>query len=243
MAFEAQFEGTRLIALLAIFTAMAAVLDTLPMIPGFYSGVWDSWVFILSPLLGILLGPFMGAASVLMGSLIGHALNFRDIFELVFLSGAAVGCTMAGLVFQQRWKPVLGAYTALLMSYLLYPVSWALPLWGIWDVLLGYGVVVVFSLAVTQGALPNETNRRTTTLLVLCSLIGLESDILFRIVLLVPGQTYWLFYGLEPSQLQLLWLAGAIVTPIKVALGTAVVVVLGLALLRGLQVRHLELPS
>jgi hypothetical protein len=243
MALWRQTRGSRLVALLGTFTAMLAVLDALPMVPGFYAGVWDSWVFVLSPLVGILMGPLLGAVSVLLGSLIGHLVVFRDVFELFFMLGAAVGCAMAGFVFQTRWRPALATYTVLLMLYLLYPVSWALPLWGVWDILVGYCTLVFFSLMVIRDALPEEGIRRNTTLLILSSLIGLESDALFRVVLLVPGQTYWLFYGLNPTQLQLLWIAAGIVTPIKVALGTALVVILGLALLRGLRTGHLELPS
>jgi hypothetical protein len=66
----------------------------------------------------------------------------------------------------------------------------------------------------------------------LCSIIGLEADILFRIFLLVPCQTYWVFYGWTPAQLQLIWLAAGIITPVKVALAAVATIMLGFSLMR-----------
>ncbi len=243
MTLKSKVMGSRSVALIAVFTALVVVLDAIPMIPGFYGGVWDSWVFLFSPLVGVILGPTVGFFSILFGSLIGHLLYFRDVFELVFMVGAALGSGMAGLAYRRKWRPVMGVYTVLLMLYLVYPVSWSLPLFGIWDVLAGYAVVTLFSVMTTRNALPKDRDRRMATLLALAGIIGLESDVLFRVVLLVPGQTYWFFYGLDPSQLVLLWLAAGVITPIKVAMGTVAVVVVGLTLLHSLNSMELGLPS
>lgn len=234
---------SRVIALAATFAAITVVLDSIPIIPGFYSGIWDSWIFLITPLVGVFLGPFIGAASILMGSIVGHMVYFRDVFELVFMVGAALGGGVAGLIYRQEWRLVLGIYTMALMVYFVHPVSWILPILGIWDVIVGYALLVAFALAVEKERLPRNETQKTTVLLLFCGIIGLELDILFRVVLFVPGQMYWLFYGLDVSQLQLLWLAAGIVTPIKVAFATAVIVMLGLTLLRGLDSSGLELPS
>ena len=55
-------------------------------------------------------------------------------------------------------------------------------------------------------------------LIVFAAIIGLEVDILFRIFLLVPGQTYWFFYGWTVEQLRIVWMSSGIITPIKVFL-------------------------
>lgn len=243
MVLSKRLVGSRRVALAAVFTALVFVLDSVPMLPGFYGGIWDSWIFLLSPLVGVILGPYMGFSVVLTGSFLGHALYFRDVFEFVYMLGAALGSGMAGFVFREQWKPVLGIYSALLMFYLLYPISWSLPMVGVWDVLIGYAVVLVFSASSTREMLHGHGEKRLAALLALSGLIGLESDVLLRVVLFVPGQTYWLFYGFSPSQLVLLWLAAGVITPIKVVLGTTAVVMVGLALLRSLNTMELELAS
>jgi hypothetical protein len=145
--------------------------------------------------------------------------------------GAMVGTACAALIFQRQWKPVLVIYTIFLAAYFLYPVTWLLPLIGIWDILLAYGLLLIFSLLNNRQWWP--TNRRTSTwlLLLFAAIIGLEADILFRVFLLVPGQTYWLFYGLTPEALYWLWLTAGIVTPTKVALGALFTVMVGYSLL------------
>lgn len=211
-----------------MWIALVVVLDSIPILPGFYSGIWDSWIFILSPLIGVLLGPVTGAVAVGLGTLLGHLIYFRDPYELIFMMGAPVGTLMAGLVAQRRWKPVLAIYSALLMGYFLSPVSWALPLWGIWDTLFGFCLVVLFA-AVSHtkpGLFTTEESRVSIFALGLATVIGLESDVLLRVFIFVPCMTFSLFYGLTIEQLQILWLGAGVITPFKVLLA----VILGLTI-------------
>ncbi|MFX1482290.1 MAG: hypothetical protein ACFFCP_03785 [Promethearchaeota archaeon] len=237
MAIPVGSNPSRTVAFVAVFTAMIAVLDIIPTIPGFYAGVWDSWPFLLAPIVGILLGPYLGALSVGLGSLLGHMIYFRDPTEMLFMLGLSFGAAMAGFVYQRRWRPVLGIYSALLLGYFIYPVTWGLPLWGIWDVLVGYGLVLVYTFVTSFGWWSELTEPKRALLLVFTSVIGLETDILFRIFVLVPGQTYWLFYGWTPEILYDIWLVAGFITPMKVVLAAIVAVTLGLQLVRILE-RH-----
>ena len=115
--------NSRFVAFVSTFTALAVVLDSIPIIPGFYSGVWNSWIFMISPIFGIILGPIIGATSIALGSFIGHLIYFRDPFEFLFMFGAPLGAGISGLVFQKQWKPVLAIYSFLLAGYFLTPVS------------------------------------------------------------------------------------------------------------------------
>lgn len=194
----------------------------------------------LSPLIGILLGPFVGALSVGLGSLVGHMIYFRDPFEFIFILGAPLGAAMASLVYERRWRPVLGIYTVLLLGFLVYPVSLLLPLWGVWDIFVGYGFVLIFSLLVVQNRLPKGETQNTLLILILCTVIGLESDILLRVFILLPGQTWWLLYAWPLEFLYVLWVEAAFVTPIKVLMGVIVTVTVGLSLLRSLPREYLQ---
>ena len=239
MALPIGTNQSRIVAFVAVFTAMIAVLDVIPTIPGFYAGVWDSWPFLLAPIVGILLGPYLGALSVGLGSLLGHMIYFRDPTEMLFMIGLSLGAAMAGFVYQQRWRPVLGIYTALLLGYFVYPVTWELPLWGIWDVLIGYGIVLIYSIVTIRGGWSGISERNKVLALLFSSVIALETDILFRIFVLVPGQAYWFFYGWTPTDLYYIWLGAGFITPIKVVMAASVAVTLGLQLLRILE-RHGE---
>jgi len=240
MAIIGTLTGSRSITFTAIFAAMIAVLDSIPMIPVFYGGIWDSWGFMLSPIIGILLGPVYGAISVGLGGLVGHLVYFRDPIELLFMLGAPVGAGIAGLAYQQRWRIVFATYSLLLLGYFITPVTWSLSLLGIWDVLVGF----VILLAVTVISNLNKTGREllssTNLKLILATVIALESDILVRIFILIPGQTYWTYYAMPLELLQGLWIVAGIITPIKVILAALATITIGQSLLRHFQGQNLD---
>jgi hypothetical protein len=234
MALQIGSSLSRTVAFVAIFAAMTAVLDIIPAF-GFTSGVWDSWAFLLSPIVGILLGPYLGAISVGFGSFLGHAILPRDSIEFLFMIGLSFGAATAGFVYQRKWKPVFGIYTAMLLGYFVYPISWGLPLWGIWDILVTYGIVLVYSIVTPRNIWSNTSERYKLLMLVFCCVIALESDILFRVFVLVPGQMWWFYYAMTTADLALLWIGAGFITPIKVVMATIVVVTLGRQLLLTLE--------
>lgn len=158
------------------------------------------------PLFGFILGPVDGFFSILIGVLVGHSIYFRGIHEFLFTIGAPVGAMIAGMLFRQRSIPII-FFTVLLASYFLTPISWQLPLWGMWDVYLAFIVLLIVTII-------NLNKSR----LLISTFVGLEADILFRIFLLIPLQTYHLFYGFTPEAMKGIWVAGALITPIQVGI-------------------------
>jgi hypothetical protein len=218
------------ISLVAVFAAFNIVCDSLvvpPLLP--YSGVWYSWIFISEPITGIILGPLAGFFSNLVGVMAGHFINFIDIYEFLFTLGAPIGAMISALVFRGKWGIALAYYFALLGGFFAAPVSWQLPFWGMWDVYLAFAVLLVTVVVATKWkSLWNvKSNIRLVYILALSTFIGLEADVLFRIFIFVPCQTYRLFYGYDVSVLQAIWAMGAVETPIKVALSTVVTVLVG----------------
>lgn len=199
--------NSKRIALITIFAALTAILDSIQGIPHFESGVWYSWVFLIEPIVGFILGPFNGFLSVLIGVLIGHYIYFRGPYEFIFTLGAPIGAMISGMLFQGNKKFPLLLFSFLLVAYFLTPISFNLPLWGIWDVLLAFVLLLTITLIKIERIRP-----------VLSAFIGLESDVLFRIFLLVPLQTYKIFYGFNLEAMKLIWTAEAFITPIQVVL-------------------------
>ena len=213
MALQIGSNPSRTVAFVAVFAALTTVLDIIPAF-GFTSGVWDSWAFLLSPIVGILLGPYLGAISVGFGSFLGHAILPRDTIEFLFMIGLSFGAAAAGFVYQRKWKPVFGIYTAMLVAY---------------------GILLVYSIVTSKGIWSNTSERYKLLMLVFCCVIALETDILFRVFVLVPGQMWWFYYAMTPADLVLLWIGAGFITPIKVVIATIVVVTLGRQLLRTLE--------
>jgi len=136
---------------------------------------------------------------------------------------------ISALVFKRKWGIVLAYYFALLAGFFAAPVSWQLPFWGMWDVYLAFGTLLLLAFTTTKWKSLWDTKSKIRLLYVLAfsTLIGLEADVLFRIFIFVPCQTYTLFYGYGVGELQAIWALGAVETPIKVALSVIVTAMVG----------------
>jgi len=223
---------SRFLALVAVFASINVVFDSLMSFPEFSSGVWYSWIFVVEPINGIVLGPYAGFLSTLIGVMIGHFIYFRDVYEFLFTFGAPIGAMVSGFLFRGRWKIVLTYYTALLGIYFITPIAWQLPIWGMWDVYLAYAVLLVVSVMMARKGSWNPESKGLLYVIALSALIGLEADILFRIFVFIPGQTYWLFYRYGAEKLIPIWVLGAAETPIRVAMSILVTTTVGPPLIK-----------
>jgi hypothetical protein len=115
---------TKTIALIAIFAALFAVLrriDAIPMIgvPGARFSLSD----ILPPIYGIVLGPFTGGISVIIGTFLGIALGKPVIFLFLDFLPALVNTVAVGLLVRRKWWPVVLLYVALFVAFLVNPLT------------------------------------------------------------------------------------------------------------------------
>ncbi len=207
------------VALISVFAALNVVCDSLVGLP--QDIVWYGWIFVIEPLNGIVLGPWAGFLSTLIGVMVGHSIYFRGEFEYVFSVGAPLGAMVSGLIYQKRLKPAFAYFAVLLTAYFLTPVARSLPLWGMWDTFLAFAVLC--ATLVLSKKLSNI--RQELYVILIAAFVGLEADILFRIFILVPCQTYQFFFTTET--LQVVWGAAALVTPIQAAVSMAVTALVG----------------
>jgi hypothetical protein len=217
------------VSLIAVFAAFNIICDSLIGPPLPFSGVWYSWIFMAEAVNGIVLGPYAGFFSSLIGVMVGHSINFRGSEEFLFTLGAPIGAMISGLVFRGKWKTASIYYLALLGAYFVTPVAWQLPLWGMWDTYLAFGCLLFLTFATRRWKgfwSAKSTGLRLLHIVALCTFIGLEADVLFRIFILVPCQTYQSIYALDVSALQLWWTVGAVETSTKAALSILVTMML-----------------
>ncbi len=224
--------ATKLVAIVAVFAALNVVTDSFGGLPS--SGVWYSWNFLIEPLTGIVLGPLLGFAATFIGVMTGHWIYFIDAYEFLFTIGAPIGVAVSALLFKGKWKPVLAYYTTLFTAYFITPVARQLPLWGMWDTYIAFAVLVAVIFLIKKDLWKHE-REKLPLILAITAFVGLEADVLFRIFLLIPCQTYRLFYGWDIATLQYVWGGGAIITPIKVAVSTIAAVAIGHPLIKTLR--------
>lgn len=218
---------SQFVSLVAVFASLNVVCDSLMGLPWPPPGIWFSWVFLIEPITGIVLGPYIGFLSSLIGVMIGHFIYFRGPYEFLFTLGAPLGAMISGFLFRRRWKIVLIYYTVLFSAYFVTPIAWQLPIWSMWDVYVAYGGILIVALLMVKGGTWKFESRGLLYAMAVCAFIGLEADVLFRIFVFIPCQTYRLFYGLNLEALHFIWAAGAAETPIKVTISTLVIAIVG----------------
>jgi len=233
--FSEKLKNSTLISLIAVFASFNVICDSLMGPPLPFSGVWYSWIFISEPITGIILGPWAGFLSSFIGVMIGHFIYFRGIEEFLFTLGAPIGTMISAFIFRGKWKMVLIYYFALLGAFFATPIAWQLPFWGMWNVYLALCLVFVVILVTKKWK--NLWNTESSAfrfhfhVLALSTFIGLEADVLFRIFVFIPCQTYRLFYPFTINDLQYIWAMGALETSTKATLSTIVTAIMGLPII------------
>jgi hypothetical protein len=115
--------STKTIAMISIFTALYAVLriiPTVPMIGG--SGASFSLSDVIAPIYGLILGPYLGSISVIIGSFLAMFGKPPVFLGLDFLP-ATVAAVSVGLLMKRKWIFVVALNFALLVAFLLHPNS------------------------------------------------------------------------------------------------------------------------
>lgn len=114
---------TKQIALTAIFAAIYAVLRIIPTVPMVgVSGAYFALSDILAPLYGIILGPYIGGASVLIGTFTAMSAKTPVFLGLDFLPGF-VNAVALGFLVRRKWLPVIALNLVLLLAFVLNPLT------------------------------------------------------------------------------------------------------------------------
>ena len=115
---------TKIIASIAIFSALYSVLRILPTVPMIGAqGASFSVSDVIAPIYGILLGPYVGGVTVIIGTFLGMALGKPVIFLGLDFLPAFINVVAVGFLVKRKWWPVVGLYVVLLAGFLLNPLT------------------------------------------------------------------------------------------------------------------------
>jgi len=216
------------IALTAVFAALHATLYFLtPPI------LWRNWAIYLEPIEGILLGPTAGFFAALLGSIIGRTIKPTDPTMFIFgVIAEPIGVLVCGMLAKGKWQMALSIYAITLVAYFAHPFGRWFPLWAIADVLVAFALI--YPTARIGKWISQPSVKRLAVSLLLISFIGIATDALMRVFLLVPGGLHTLFTS-NPDVVYGLFVAGAADSFIEDALVVAVSLIIGVPLLSALQ--------
>lgn len=115
---------TKTIAIIAIFSALYSVLRILPTVPMIGApGASFSVSDVIAPIYGILLGPYVGGATVILGTFLGMAMGKPVIFLGLDFLPALVNVVALGFLVRRKWWPAVVLYIALFAAFLVNPLT------------------------------------------------------------------------------------------------------------------------
>ncbi len=114
---------TKTIALIAIFSALYSILRYIPMGPMIGLSASFSVSDALAPLYGIILGPYAGGLSVIIGTFTAAAMGKPLVFLGLDFLPAFVNAVAIGFLIKRKWIPVALLYAILLGIFVVSPYS------------------------------------------------------------------------------------------------------------------------
>ncbi|MEM2939749.1 MAG: hypothetical protein QXU95_05720 [Candidatus Bathyarchaeia archaeon] len=185
----------------------------------------------MEPIEGIILGPWAGFLSALIGSTAARIIKPSE--EWMFgIIAEPIGVLACGLLAKGRWKPVIAIHIFMLTAYFIHPFSAQLPLWAILDILLS--PPFMYLAAKTSGSLSKDGGKNLPLFLGFASFVTVSVDSLVRIFLLIPSGVY-LLLGWPLESLYSAFIIGAINSYIEDALTIVISILIGMPLLLALQ--------
>lgn len=235
---------TKDLALVCSFASLYAVLSSLSFSPVIgATGSSIKIATVMAPLLGLILGPYLGTVAASVGGFIGWSFTQTGPFSfLSFIPGAATALC-SGLVYMRKGSMSVALYSVSFLALALYPTigpAWLFP-YFLWFQLVGF--IVLVSPLRSKAA---DFMHRRTRLQELCLGVGVISftATLFGQVVgcIMFEMMYWPTIYLETAQWRILiWQPLTFVYPIERTLITLLATVIGVPLIEALRAYKFEI--
>ncbi|MCX8150945.1 MAG: hypothetical protein N3D85_05555 [Candidatus Bathyarchaeota archaeon] len=240
---------TKLIAVVAIFSALYTVLrllQTIPMI-GIEGGRF-SLSDMIAPIYGVILGPYVGGASVIFGSFLAIALGRPVSFMFLDFLPAFVNCVALGFLMKRKWLPVVALNALLLVIFMVNPLTTVFINVGGVAIPFAWLHIVAFAVLVSPlgykagGWVESLRSTRLTAGLGILAFVGtmmqhLTGNILTEVV---RGQIMGV---MTPASFDLMWNAVFFVYPWERLMLIILAVVVGVPLVRVLKKSFFSSPT
>jgi hypothetical protein len=198
------------LSVVAVLAALHIILSYFPPIVGF-----RRMSIFLEPMEGIIGGPYLGFLAATVGWIGGRFVRPEAFWiENFFGIAEAVGALGAGFLVTRKWYLTGGIYGALLLAFLVHPLTRLIPLWTLWDTYLGFMAVFVAAFLVRRTRDDMASARRLVPTVAVIAFVSVELDVMVRVFMLIVGGLYKL-YPIPVALLAGIFIAGAFQTPVE----------------------------
>jgi len=215
------------VAFTGVFAAFHATLYLIS--PAF---LWRNWAIYLSPIEGMVLGPWAGFIAALIGSTIGRVLLPSPLWMFGIIA-EPLSVMSAGFLTRGKWQPVIVLYAVMLAAYFISPLGQSLPLWPMLDIIAA--VCLVYPACRLSKNLFSKNMNLLPVSLVIVSLITVATDGLIRVFLFIPAGLYSSVLGLSPEATVVAFVGGGVDSFIEDAFVVLIALLVGVPILLALR--------
>jgi hypothetical protein len=194
--------------------------------------LWRNWAIYLSPIEGIILGPWAGFIAALIGSTIGRVLLPSPLWVFAIIA-EPLSVMSAGFLTRGKWQPVIALYAIMLAAYFISPFGQSLPLWLMLDTIAA--VCLVYPAGKLSKNLFSENVKLLPISMVIVSFVTVAADGLTRVFLFIPAGLYSSFLGLSSADAAALFVAGGVDSFVEDAFVMLIAFAVGVPVLLALQ--------
>jgi hypothetical protein len=218
---------SKTVAFIGVFAAFHATLYLIsPPV------LWRNWAIYLSPIEGMVLGPWAGFISALIGSTVGRVVLPSPLWMFGIVA-EPLSVMSAGFLTKGKWQPVMALYAVMLAAYFISPLGQLLPLWPMLDTVAA--VCLVYPAAKLSKNLFSENLKLLPVSLVIVSFITVAVDGLTRVFLFIPAGLYSSVLGLSVAATTVAFVGGGVDSFIEDALVVLITVIVGVPILLALR--------
>jgi hypothetical protein len=219
--------SAKAVAFIGVFAAFHATLYLIS--PAF---LWRNWAIYLSPIEGMVLGPWAGFMAALIGSIIGRVVLPSPLWMFGIIA-EPLSVMAAGFLTRGKWQPVVALYAVMLAVYFISPLGQSLPLWPMLDTIAA--VCLVYPAGKLSKNLFSENVNLLPVSLVIVSFTTVATDGLTRVFLFIPAGLYGSVLGLSPAATAVVFVGGGIDSFIEDAFVVLIALVVGVPILLALR--------
>lgn len=231
---------TKIIASIVIFSALYAALRVIPTIPMIGTQATFHLSDVVAPIYGILLGPYTGGLSIIIGTFAAMGMGSPVTFLGLDFLPAFVAAVSLGFLIKRKWLPVIILNIGLLLAYVANPLTLnfvntpvgVIPY--LWMHLVAF-VVLISPLGRKAGQWVDSSNSaKVTAGFAILALIGtmmqhLMGGVLFEVI---PGQ---IIHSISASAYPGIWNVVFYVYPIERSILILAAVLIGVPVTRVLK--------
>lgn len=234
--------ATKDLAMICCFAPLYTIFSFWPLSPIFgVVGKSITMAAVMAPLVGVLLGPYLGAATAGLGGIVGASITQGGSFNPIsFLPGtAAAFCS--GLLYNRKEKACVLLYSAFLLTSILYPPVGPIWLYPYFAWFQFAGLVVLVSPLRSKAINFTKNQQRSTKLILGISVICFIATMFAHIVgCIVFEITSWPLIFPQLDFWQSTWQFLTFVYPIERTIITAMATLIGLPLIKTFQAFRLK---